>query len=177
MSFTLSVVWPDFFPNWLEIHVPRCATRGQYRLSHYLHDFNAAWQSERDTDWPASLHLSVFVSLHVIHLSLLKSMHSSKSAVDSEDAEDTWQYCCLVTEIEQKLKLGWCSCCHSDGKLKSPVSKGLNWVPALNTRRCMDNHRDWNWEKKKTGEMMSIWVVKGLEHNSELRRPIWTTLP
>ncbi len=30
----------DCFHVWLEIHVPRCAVRGQYRLLHCLHDMN-----------------------------------------------------------------------------------------------------------------------------------------
>lgn len=63
------------FTSYQRFMSPRCAVRGQHRLFHCLHDINAAWQSEIDTDWPASLHLSVFVSLHVSHLSLLKSMY------------------------------------------------------------------------------------------------------
>lgn len=70
---SLSVeVWPDCFHIWLEIHVSRCAVRGQYGLLHCLHDINAAWQLEIDTDWSAPLHLSVFMSLHVIHPGFFK---------------------------------------------------------------------------------------------------------
>lgn len=88
----------DSFHIWLEIHVPRWAVRGQYRLLRCLYDFSAAWQSEIDTDWPASLHLSVFVSLHVIHLSLLKSMHSPRTL---EDTEDLGQYCSWFEELNR----------------------------------------------------------------------------
>lgn len=101
-SFTLSSsAGPDCFHILLEIHVPRCAVRGSLQA---LHDINAAWQSEMDTDWPASLHLSVSVSLHVIHLSLLKSMYWCKSAVD------TWGHWRSRTKIVvglQKLHRNW----------------------------------------------------------------------
>lgn len=65
-------VGPDCFHILLDIHVPCCAVRGQHRLLHCLHDIDMAWQLEIDTDWPASLHLSVFVFLHVSHPGLLK---------------------------------------------------------------------------------------------------------
>lgn len=94
-------VWPDCFHIWLEIHVPRCAVKGQYRLLHCLHDFNTDWQTEIDTDWPASLYLSVFVSLHVIHLGFLKSVHSCKSATD------IWGYWRYRTILLLLLNLNW----------------------------------------------------------------------
>lgn len=65
----------DCFHTLLESHVPHCAVRGQNRLSHSVHDINVAWQLEADTDWAASVPLSVFLSLHVTHLRLLKSVY------------------------------------------------------------------------------------------------------
>lgn len=80
--------------------------------------------------------------------------------------------CCWVAEIAQKQNSGWCCCCHSDREIKPPVSKDLNWVPALNTRRWTDNHREWDWKKKRWRQnyvclklVWKLWV--------SLRRPFF----
>lgn len=65
----------NYFHILLESHVPHCAVMGQYRLSHAVHDINVGWQLETDTDWAAFVPLSVFLSLHVTHLHLLKSVY------------------------------------------------------------------------------------------------------
>ena len=138
---------PAVFHIWLEIQVPRRAVRGQHGLLHCLHDIDAAWQPETDTDWPASLHLSVFVSSRVIHPGLLKSVRAKAPRI-LQDTDDVGQYGCWVAEIERRLISRWRCSCHSDRKIKPPVSEGLNWVPALSARRWMDDHRGWNWKNR-----------------------------
>ena len=91
------------FHIWLEIQVPRCAVRGQHGLLHCLHDIDAAWQLETDTDWPASLHLSVFVSLRVIHPGLLKSVRAKAPRI-LQDTEDAGQYGCWWLQKSSRVQ-------------------------------------------------------------------------
>lgn len=138
-------VGPDYFPILLKIHIPPLCCQGSVQAVPLF-----SWYQWSLTvgDRHRLARLSAPLCAHVL------TCHSAEPF----EVSVQMQKCCghlrtlekqvkIVVEIAPKLNWGWHCCCHSDREIKPPVSEGLNWVPALNTRRWMDDHREGHWKR------------------------------
>lgn len=146
----------------LGIQVPCCAVKGQHKPLHCWHDFSAA-------------RVFVLLSSHVtypIEDLVFLLMWKCGGHWRTREKQDS-----IVVRLCRNWTPNGAAVAIATGRWKPPIPKGLNWVPALNTRRWMDDRSERDRTRKKERDEWFKLCQSLVCLDSELCSPFWTTFP